>query len=327
MKRFFKRPKSIQDLLIYAVLIGVIVVAGWWGWNQYGSWQSATGYTYLTTTLRPTTIMDTISGSGNLVANDTARISNAVTGKVEEIFVRDGDYVTKGQPLYQLSNATLQANRQQAELDAAQAKQTYDRLVLQNSSSAGQLQDAQLKIDSRQNAYDAVITNLNNLRVYASEAGKITDVNVREGDSLTANTSLFSFYNPAKENQTDYQIRLQQAKATMDARQKDLDKLTLKVDFSGVVGDLSLRPGDSVGANDLLLTVREPNRAANTTQTDTLLRIEQAQLNLSNREKELSYLEVTAPATGMLSNLNLRPGDNVTTATNLATINDNRQVI
>ncbi|MCL2497789.1 MAG: efflux RND transporter periplasmic adaptor subunit [Symbiobacteriaceae bacterium] len=327
MKGLFKKPRTVNDVLFYLVILAVIGGASWWGWNRYQSWQTVTGYTYITTTLRPTTIQDAISGSGNLTANDTAKISNAATGKIEEIMVRDGEYVSKDQPLYRLSNASVETNRQQALLDLATAQTTYDRLLLQNSSSAGQMHDAQLKIDQRQNALDAVQTSRTNLRLYAAEGGTITDVNVRVGDTLSANTALFGFYNQAKENEVEYQIRLQQAKATLDARAKDLEKLTVSVDFSGVVSDLSVKPGDTVLANDLLLTVQEPLRLANATSSDTILRLQQAELNLSNRTKELEYLQVTAPATGMLSGLNSKPGDNVTTASSLGTINDNRQVI
>ena len=326
MKSFIRMPKGIKDVVILVGALAVLAVGVWWFWFREADTALAETV-YLSTEMQRTTIMDSISGSGNLVSNDTADIRTAVSGKIAEIYVQNGDYVVKDQPMYRLTNDTLVTALQQAQVDMATAKNTYDRMIMQNGNSSGQLRDAQLKVEQRQNALDAQITNRGNLQVYATENGHITDVLPKVGDDISNGGTIFSFYSDVKEDTVEYQVKLQQAKATLESRLKDYEKLTVKADYAGQVTDLSVKAGDTVLANELLMNILEPDRLEKTTDSDTRLRIEQAQLTASNREKDVQNLQVVAPATGLISDLKLLPGDSVATSTTLATISDNRQII
>ena len=325
MKNWFKMPRNMKDILIILAVIGVIATSVWYFFFRTDD-QAAIPL-FLTSPMRRMTLQDTISGSGNIIANESAEIRNAVAGQVAEIFIQNGDYVSKGQPLYRLTNDTLITSLQQAQLDLANAQNNYDKLLMQTGNSSGQLRDAQLKVEQRQIALDSQIKNRENLNVYAMETGKITDINVKLGDNLSANTAIFGFYSEGKEKQNDYQIKLQQAKANYDNKLKDYEKLVISVDFAGTVKDLSVKPGDIVAANDLLMSVQDTNKLATSTSSETILKLQQAELTLNNRQTDVENLEVKASITGLVSGLNASLGDSVSASTNLATLADNRQVI
>lgn len=326
MGKIRNMPKGMKRFIVLA-LCAVVIGGGAWAITSQTGGEVYGDVTYLTTEMRPTTIRNMISGSSSLTANDTAEVRNAVSGKVAEILVHNGDYVEKDQPLYRLSNDTLLTSLQQAQVDLATAQNTYDRLVMQNSNAAGELKDAQLAVEQKQNALTTQLNNADNLSVYATEDGHITEVNAKVGDTLSANTALFGFYSLEQEDQRNHQIQLQQAKANLDSKRQDYEKLTIVADYAGQVSDLSVKTGETVAANALLLNLTEPDRLSETTDSATSLKIRQAQLSLENAKSDLDSLEVTAPATGMISDLKLLPGDKVTTSTALAAINDNRQVI
>ena len=56
-----------------------------------------------------TSSVSLLDASGYVVARRKATVSSKITGKVLEVFIEEGDYVSKGQVLAQLDDSTSQA--------------------------------------------------------------------------------------------------------------------------------------------------------------------------------------------------------------------------
>lgn len=137
------------------------------------------------------------------------QIAPRITGKVNKIYVRNNQYVTKDQLLFSLDTepfkvaldyAQAQLELRSAELDRATNTEKRVQQLLKKQFSSPQDQDnaiANLKV--AQSQFDAAKANLEqaklNLRyttVTAPTSGKITNFNIREGDIVSVDQPLFA---------------------------------------------------------------------------------------------------------------------------------------
>ncbi|MBI1343401.1 MAG: efflux RND transporter periplasmic adaptor subunit [Terrimonas sp.] len=100
----------------------------------------------------PKTISETIEVPGTLMANETTEIHPEVSGKVTEIHISEGKYISKGTLLVKLYDGDLQAQLRKLEVQLKIAQQTEDR------------QSQLLKIQGiSQQDYDLSLLNVNNI--------------------------------------------------------------------------------------------------------------------------------------------------------------------
>ena len=172
-----------------------------------------------------------VSGSGNIAVSDEANLTFGSSGKVDEIYVDEGDEVSYGEVLAELDTSALELALTEAELAVKQAelaikqaetekiqaeadwKQAdYNRRVLQRSLAESRLRKiAETELEAatlRLEAADLQIEVANSQLVAAEEAldeaqkqldeatlsapfrGAVTSVDVIEGDTVTATTTI-----------------------------------------------------------------------------------------------------------------------------------------
>lgn len=149
-----------------------------------------------------------------IAAKQTAVISSRILARIEEVKVRAGDYVKKGQALVLLERSDLksrvsQANSQIKLVDARleEAKQSLDRSTELNKRgllALAPLETVQANYKSLQaqkkSAQQALIeakTALNYARVVAPFDGLIVDRFAEPGSTAQPGMSLLSLYNPS----------------------------------------------------------------------------------------------------------------------------------
>ncbi|MDX9875160.1 MAG: HlyD family efflux transporter periplasmic adaptor subunit [Spongiibacteraceae bacterium] len=93
MKRFSSFSKS--TLIMGAVVLALL---GWYGWSQLSDQGPGEGF---------------ISGNGRIEATEID-IATRLPGRVEEILVREGDFVTAGQVVARMQIDSLEAQREEA---------------------------------------------------------------------------------------------------------------------------------------------------------------------------------------------------------------------
>ncbi len=91
--------------ILFAIVAGFVVVAGYITWQKYTASDLPEGIA---------------SGNGRIEATEID-ISTKIAGRIQEILVNEGDFVTAGQVLARMDTAQLKAQRRQAEAQLRRA--------------------------------------------------------------------------------------------------------------------------------------------------------------------------------------------------------------
>ena len=129
----------IGGLAVAVAIAGFFAYRTWWG-------SSDAPVTYVTEQAAKTTLISSVSGTGNVSAGSTSSVVPTVSGEVTDLSVQVGDTVTTGQVLFVLVNAQLDLDVQTAEANYQQAQQrlnTAELAVLQAEQSLDDLEDQQ----------------------------------------------------------------------------------------------------------------------------------------------------------------------------------------
>ena len=212
------------------VLIGIFIASlfGLAGWSSL-MWPRNQGIEVRLEAIDYRNLVEIVTASGNIRARRTIDISSDVSARVTELLVDEGDDVVRGQTLlrlepdqYQASLSRSEASLAQAEAQAAQqdanlirAQRDLDRqLALRSRDSllvsrqqiddartnlevaAATFESAQHGVASAQAAVDEAEDLLSKTIFTAPIDGKITRLNVEEGETViigTMNTQEASF--------------------------------------------------------------------------------------------------------------------------------------
>jgi macrolide-specific efflux system membrane fusion protein len=244
---------------------------------------------YQTAQVQKGTIISTVTASGNITSSSQAGVGSPTTGIITEIYVKNGDMVTQGQPLFKVKStasaqeiasawasyqsalvsqntagtsklvnqATLEKDRA-AVLSAAQAVTT-----MQNTVAASQPNPA-TKQSYTQNEIDAINSALTNAKeTFAADEQKYNQT----GQSITAaNASLNSAY-------LSYQ-------ATQDS--------DVPAPIDGTVANITVQPGDQITASGGNLSSNQNSNASSSNSSSST----NAVLYIGNYSKP--YIKVQA---------------------------------
>ncbi|MFD1315902.1 efflux RND transporter periplasmic adaptor subunit [Namhaeicola litoreus] len=153
------------------------------------------------------------TASGQIEADQFSNLSTKITGYIENIYVKIGDKVTKGQLLLKINNTDIEAQRAQvkakllqAEANFKIAENNYNRfkkLYEQKSASTKEFEDVQAAYDIASAQVEAVkemenevSAMLNYSSITAPFSGVITDVFVKEGNMALPGNPLLGIENP-----------------------------------------------------------------------------------------------------------------------------------
>ncbi len=157
-----------------------------------------------------------VSGSGDIVVSDEVRLAFGTSGKVDKIYVEEGDEVSKGEVLAKLDTSALelaltqaQATLAQAQVSRAQAQvaldeaeynleqlekrlsSTHDRVKIAKSqleAAESQLEATEQQIEAAEQSMAQAQKQLDEAAITASLNGIIAGVGVDEGDTVSATT-------------------------------------------------------------------------------------------------------------------------------------------
>lgn len=118
----------------------------------------------------------TLSLSGQFTTDDEVMLSFKTGGIINNITVKEGDQVKKGQVLATLDLTEINAQVQQAQLALEKAKRDYDRafnLYKDSVATLEQVQNAQTALDISKQAYQAARFNLAYSQITAPRNGYV----------------------------------------------------------------------------------------------------------------------------------------------------------
>jgi membrane fusion protein, multidrug efflux system len=140
---------------------------------------------------------------------DTMTIASRITGKVTKLYIKNNQYVKKGQTLFEidpkpfslainLANAELKLNMVELE-HVIQTEKRVSALVQkkflptqEGDNAKAQVKITNAKVDQAKAQVAIALLNLNYTKVVAEANGWVTNLTLTEGDIVTANQALFA---------------------------------------------------------------------------------------------------------------------------------------
>jgi HlyD family secretion protein len=167
-------------------------------------------------------LRSTVTASGEVRPIQFMNLTSEVQGRIEDIYVKEGDQVTKGQPLVRLDPNQLQSNTD-AQMAAVQAAQDEMRSTETQVNAAQnqlnqaqqQLNVAQVAVDSARQGVIAAQTDVDKAQV---ELNAATRELKRNAQLLESGVVSRQIYDESKDRVDNASASLRTAKANLDSR-------------------------------------------------------------------------------------------------------------
>ena len=335
------RERWLGALTRRKVLVALVLVAGALGGTIVYTQAAKTTTTYRTATVTYGTITQTIGMAGNLAPVSEADLNFASAGTVQSVYVQVGQAVGIGAPLGTLDSTLLSAQVQQAQatLASAQAKLSQDTAgpTAQNLTSAQNavasaqvsvnnaltsLADTQavnaLSVNTAQNAVndaqkavdaDQALVDQDNATLAADQA-TMTAACASSSPNCAAATAKVAA--DRSKLATDQQALVRET-ATVTAAKNALATATLKSQQSNDQAAATLASmRQQYSAATSSLTAMSTGATSQTVQMDNA-QIQIDQINVGTLQRQLDNTTVTAPIAGIVAQINVKPGQSVST--------------
>jgi RND family efflux transporter MFP subunit len=184
MKQFFA---SAGRMLFTLVVVLVAIAVGWQLWSYY--------------------MLEPWTRDGRVRA-DVVSVAADVSGLVSDVFVRDNEKVSKGQPLFRIDQRRFQYALDQAKADAASRQATLDQakrdlersksltsaaVTVQQVEQRQQAVDVdQAEVDAGNAALEVARLNLERSTVVAPVNGIVTNFDLLPGRYVNAGAAVFA---------------------------------------------------------------------------------------------------------------------------------------
>ncbi|MBI2848393.1 MAG: efflux RND transporter periplasmic adaptor subunit [Chloroflexi bacterium] len=220
----------------------------------------------------------TVSGSGSINAMQEAKLSFGTGGKIDRIYVKEGDTVSTGAALARLDTASLElalarANiaREQAELAIVQANVALEQVRVAQDQAGTAVAQANIARDQA----DFNLSQLKKAAATPSEQIHIAEAQLEVARSQVSNAEAqFGIaglqLEPATLQLNVARTQLKLAEQNVSLSQQQLDEATMVAPFDGVVGRVSAREKDNVLPNVAVIHLIDPARLELKIQVDEI---------------------------------------------------------
>ena len=356
MNSFFQKVKMfVVAHKIWTAIIIILVVGGVYYYVQKTK-ASQTTTTYTLSTVNAGTVITTVTGTGQVSANNEVAVNAQVAGTIDAIPVSVGQKVSAGQELAHIDSTSAQQSLQSAQL-------SYDQLV--QPAKSGDITDAQNSLaQSYSNAFNSVASTFTDLQTimpglnttlygqtgflsdqhssyltttgqgYRNTAGQEYDkanleyqtvLTEYKGLSLSSATSSISqLLNDTHTMASDVVKSLQDTQNTITfivSSQPDYDPKDVTTAESDVTGWLNQATSDNTSLLSSKNSIATNQNSLNNllTGADTL-QVQAQQLSLTQAEQNYAYQSVTSPIAGIVAKISITPAEQVSNGTAIATI-------
>ncbi|MDX2255764.1 MAG: HlyD family secretion protein [Pseudanabaenaceae cyanobacterium bins.39] len=295
-----KSPIKRNLLLIAgAIALGLCSIGGW-NWWQFQKTHISTENAQIQGHLSP--------------------ISCKISATVQQVLVKDGEYVQAGQTLVVLENQDLALNLQQAKakLQAAQAQLASARHTVQliSQTHTTQVQQSQAQLVASQSGVNAAIANVeqvkaaitvNQAKVVQSQTQvEQTQADYRRYNSLYQNGAISA--QQAEAAKSVYENNLANLAATNRVvEQSQAELMNAEAQLQKAIAEAEVSKGQAAQTD-----VAEENVVVQQDQEKVALaQVEQAKLDIALAEKQLEYTVIKAPVSGVVGKLTAQVGQKV----------------
>lgn len=288
-----------------AVLLLSLALVGSMACNPFGGDQEETSQ-QLIEVVRGDLILS-VSGSGNIVIADEANLAFGTSGRIDKIFINEGDEVSEGEVLAKLDTAPLELALTQAQAALAQAQAA----LAQAQIARTQAQIAQAPAQAALTQAQAALTQAQAARTQAQIALNTAEDNLEDADDLLRRLRRFLDRNDSKLEAAEVlfetaQLQFEVAEAQFAAAELQLEAAGLQFEIAGSQ-----------------LEVVEPQLEAAGLQLEAAdLQLEAAEQALEEAQKQLDKTTITAPFDGAVVSVDADEGDSVSTMTTIVHLID-----
>lgn len=241
---------STRKLLLAVIVIAAIAGAAWWGWTRLHDEGPGAGF---------------VSGNGRIEATEID-ISTKLPGRIEDILVREGDFVAAGEPLVTMQMDTLRAQRDEAVAALRQAENNVAAADAQIALRESDMVAAQALVGQRESELDAAKRRLARSETLAREgAASFQELDDDRAAVRGAQAALDATraqvnasraaVNAAKAQRVGAQSAAEAAEASVARVEADIRDSELKSPRDGRVQFRLAEPGEVLGAGGRVLNV------------------------------------------------------------------------
>jgi RND family efflux transporter MFP subunit len=255
----------------------------------------------------------TVSAQGVIEPADTVEARAGITGKVSEIFAREGDTVKVGQQIARLEKPDLEAQLQQAKAQVAAAEadlMQFESQVAVGSGKTLTLRQAETQLQAAKVRLKEVLKGPSEAQIAQAEAQATqADIALRDGmRQLEAMEALYEEGAVSRSAVEDAKARVENAKAQHGAAKKQYEALLDSPD------DEQVELAESqVSEAEIALALAKEQEASREKSKDAVeARLAQAKAGLRLVENALAMTMVTSPENGIIINIPIAKGAVVT---------------
>lgn len=172
-----------KKIVIWVVVIAVVVAGVYYGYGRFSSSKEETQSLSLSPeniiTVEGGDVIRTVDAFGQVRPNRESLLTFASSGTLEKMEVEEGEEVEKGKVLARLKNA-------QQESQLLQAENAYKKAKVDASIS---------ELEERELAYEAALESYEKTLMKAPFAGKVAEILVYEGDSVSGSSEIIYLVN------------------------------------------------------------------------------------------------------------------------------------
>lgn len=280
---------------ISIVIVLVILVAGTLGFRQWQmNRQASQNAAFRTETVMRGELIATVGGTGTVRANQTAILTWQTSGTVEEVFVQVGDAVSEGQELAMLKRDSLPQNVILAQAELTEAQKALDDLYT-NAETAKT--NAMQAIARYANAVRDAQYQLDNFTVPSNQAGL---------DAIEALDLMKKNLDAAREAFEAVKYRPLEDSLRKELKEK-LD--TAQSDYNAAVRRVELEYNLQVAVANLEKARQDYEKWKNGPSAADIAAIE---ARIAAAQATLNLARLTAPFSGTVTEVQIKPGDQVT---------------
>ncbi|WP_084399132.1 HlyD family secretion protein [Henriciella aquimarina] len=206
-----------------------------------------------------------LSGNGRLEATEI-RVAPRIPGRLEEILVKEGDFVEAGSIVAHMDTRTLQAQRLEAVAMLRQAENNVaiaESQIAQRQSELAAAQSALVQRRAEAKAAKARLARTEELsRDGASSAQELDDDQARAESAEAAVAAAVAQVSAARTRVDTSRTEVISAKSSVDAAKATIERIAAEIDDSaldvprsGRVQYLVAREGEVLGAGSVVLTL------------------------------------------------------------------------
>lgn len=307
-----KIKKFVRPLIIILIIVAIAGV----GYKKLvvdKAKKVSTADTVQTAKIETRDIQNTLTSSGTILPLNTYNVKTLVEGEVITANFEEGDEVTEGQVLYQVTTDTLDKKIDTAKTSVTRAEKNYDKAVESYDKSKENYADA--KAD-----YSEAVEKYKDLNLYTTASGIVTELMVKEGDTVQKGSQLAKIYDNSYMLLEAY-FNSSEATSALAGKKATVELSDSGESLSGTVTKVSSTE-EVLSGNRVVkkVTIKVKNPGGITTESKATAEIGDISSSEEGSFQVLVDTVITADKSGEIAKLSVKEGDRIAEGNTVAVI-------